>query len=245
LVGRQHGNRSRKNIKLGKALAEHKGRDATVPLILLAVCVLAVLGRLGLVVMGYSTPVTRIVPLVGGLFGLAVLSDVVNALHDFRVVICEQGLVYSKSGRAQPVRWEDITSVWQLYRRGSQAAIRYTLEIKGQKDLLILTSDQFPGMEKLGDILQQQVTQRLLPQYAKTLNQGGRVRFGQLAVDRQGITAGKKTVPWERIQQLSIRRGVVMIKQEGQWIAWPRVMARDVLNLYIFLSLMGQIIKID
>jgi hypothetical protein len=183
--------------------------------------------------------------LVGGVVLLVSGIELSYALGNHLVVLFDDGFIYSNTRKLVAAHWSDIQAVWQLHRKGRGATIRYTVKIRGIEKLLVLTVDHFKEVDDLGQTIQNKVSQVLLPKYIAALREGKRVKFGNFAIDNQGISSGNKLVPWEKIQQVSIRNGVVMIKQEGQWIAWPRVMVADIPNLFVFLTLVDQVVKIN
>ncbi len=230
--------------KLGESIAQCEGKVPIVPLVGLVVFILIIIAGLVLYSLGLLPAIMVIVVIVlGVLFALVAIHELIDALGQRTVAIYEQGIAYNTASNTRVVYWQDITTVWQRFWRSPFGLnISYALEVKGEKKQMRFSNSHFEDMETLGEAIRRHVTRCLLPRYAKTLEEGGRAQFGKLALDRRGIIRGSKTLPWHRIQQVDVQKGMVIIRQEGQWFAWARIPAHQVANLSVFLTLTDHIV---
>jgi len=47
------------------------------------------------------------------------------------------------------------------------------------------------------------------------------------------------------VEAVKIARGIITISREGQWLSWSKVQAGEIPNLYVFLTLVDQIIGVN
>jgi hypothetical protein len=163
--------------------------------------------------------------------------------RDLCVVVMQNGFVLSKGGTDSVFRWEDIVAVWESITDVRQNSIelktnyRYTIRHRdGQK---IVLTDTLENIEKLGRIIQKEVTQRLLAQAHDALNAGKTVDFGKVGVSKSGIIFGKKTTPWKQIKKVDASDGFIAISRHGTPLKWVAKMG-NIPNVYVFLTLVNQ-----
>jgi hypothetical protein len=169
--------------------------------------------------------------------------------RDWRVLTFSDGLMQIKSGAQMIIRWDDITSVWQsitVVKRYGVITVStthlYTVQ-RANGEVLYL-NDQLKNVEALGTTIQNEVTRRLLPRAVDTYNSGGVVTFGKLTVSKEGLSNGKETIPWSQVQKVSIKSGTITVRKEGKLFNWSNVTVAETPNVFVFLSLVDQIVGI-
>ncbi len=157
-----------------------------------------------------------------------------------RQLLYEHGLIDLHRGKAQVLRYDRMTAVWQRvtrhYRNGFHTGTTYYYRIKTDD------AEAISSYQVVGERVQDEVTRRLMPQVAQTYNSGGDVAFGPLTLNKQGLTSKKGTLLWEEIKGVEVRRGYIFIqKKDGGWFNWTNTSVETIPNLFIFLSLIDQI----
>lgn len=162
-----------------------------------------------------------------------------------RVEVFEQGVVYTTAKGVVPLRWTEITSIFQQITKVRVNLIpvrtiyRYTLVTnQGQKH--VFTSG-IKGIPKLGQELQQRVTAVLMPIYTAAYNRGEWLQFGKLSLSKMGLSNGKETIGWNEVTGAALSNGYVTIRRQGKRLAWKTLAAQSVPNLVVLLNIIDQI----
>ena len=163
-------------------------------------------------------------------------------LHfDMRVIICEQGLVRTKKGQTDIVRWEHVDAFWQAvtkrYMNGIYTGTTHNYTFRRSDGVVFKFNDTINKVEALGNAIQREVTHVLLPRYIYAYNMGSTVTFGPLSINQQGISNSKEMLPWSSVKDLQVRRGMVSVKKEGKWFNWSTVGVARIPNFYVFMAL--------
>ncbi|HEX3316006.1 MAG TPA: DUF6585 family protein [Gemmataceae bacterium] len=186
--------------------------------------------------------------IAGGVFALIVLLKPI----DLRILICERALVRVKEGRFVVFLWDDILELYQTITDVYQYGLVHTSREYGfgiyrcdGHELLINEGVNAADVAALSDILQSKIAARWLPRALQQGQAGQPVAFGPLTITSRGIESDDESIPWEQIEAVKISRGVITVKKAGQWLAWSRVAAGDIPNLYVFLSVVDRILGVQ
>jgi hypothetical protein len=146
-------------------------------------------------------PILLIVVLLWGLL------ESTGWVRDLCMVVCTDGLLRLWHDEVESVRWDEIRELWRD-RQGNYAFSR----ADGTRFII---NHVFRHAEELGATLEEEVTRQLLPQVLTIYHSGERVRFGQVQVSRQGISIGGDMLPWDRVGEVQMHGGLLVIKQQG------------------------------
>ena len=232
---------------MGRLIKKYEGRSAVGPLLIFILGMGMVMASVW-AFMGQSLPnYLRAFVVAGVLFALVGIDGVVKALREYSITLYEGGFEYSTITENRLVRWNEVVSVWQkILTRGANGPITqtiYTLLLKDKKKL-VLDNERFKDMLGLGKTIQHEVTRCLMPQYVQTLNSGGTAQFGKLAITNQTISNGKESIPWSQVKEVRVRNGVIAIWKEDKWLIWSSILAADIPNMFVLLSLVDQIVGV-
>jgi hypothetical protein len=98
-------------------------------------------------------------------------------------------------------------------------------------------------VEELAMLIQEAIFPALYDQAARQFNGGQRLIFGPVAISKDWIQIGKKTVPWSEVQQVSIQKGILKVSQkEGESINWASFQALVIPNLNVLLNIINQVV---
>jgi hypothetical protein len=185
--------------------------------------------------------------IVGVIFLLVAGGGIINWLREYKVDIYEQGFIYSTAFETVNVHWEDVIAVWQAkrvrQRNGPTTSATYTVLLKNKKKFII-DSERFKNPEGLGDAIQKEVTRCLMPKYFQLLKSGDTVDFGKLKLSRRGISNLKETIPWSQVRDVRVNLGMINVNKDGKWLVLSSVYAHEIPNLYVFLTLIDQIVDV-
>jgi hypothetical protein len=185
------------------------------------------------------------------LLGSAYLLFLVRRNSDVQVSLHLHGLTIQRGDRTSVLAWDEIDVVWHMQAAnlrfqdhlasmidGSQSV--YTLSGPGGERVVLNSTLQHH--ETLGAAIKLETTSRLLPEAIRTYRVEGRVEFGRLAVDREGLSKGSRLLPWTDVGSVAVQNGFVHMRRRNRRVAWFGVRMGKVPNLYVFLALVRMIL---
>jgi hypothetical protein len=162
------------------------------------------------------------------------------------IQIYSGGLARIQGAKVQEVRWDDIRAVWQSitkhYRNGIYTGTTYLYTVQTADNRQMKFSNEFKGIEQLGQLIQTEATNRLFPRMIAAYNAGQPVPFGDFTISKDGISHKNKNLPWSEIEGAQINNGYVTFKKQGKWFNWANVPVAAIPNLIVFLSLIDHVV---
>lgn len=166
-----------------------------------------------------------------------------------RVVVLDKGVVRIDGAKTDIILWDDITGVYQAitvhYTNGIKTGTTHVYTVWKSDKTRVVFNDTFKNVQALGDTIQREATQRLMPRYANAYNSGGTVTFNQLSLSKAGIGNGKESIPWDQVEGVNFNRGQITVRKLGSRGNWARQSAAATPNLTIFLNLVDQIVGVN
>lgn len=183
--------------------------------------------------------------------GFAILGFIAAAgyiFHAFKksrhqVLLHEYGLVDLQGNQIRLAKYEDL----KLYHQSVQISAYGVVPIAKASDYTI----QFPdgrrslvdwthGKRSIGDIIQDLIYQHQLPLAIATLEQGQDVVFGQVRLNNQSLSIGRKTLLWSEIERVQLSRGLFYVYRPGSWRFAASIEFASVPNALVLLALLQQ-----
>ncbi|MBF6211233.1 hypothetical protein IU433_06745 [Nocardia puris] len=151
-----------------------------------------------------------------------------------RLDLFDNGMTVYRSGeRVAGFRWDTAEVRQQVIPFQNTARVDYAMELTGPGGVKAAFDDtEFAEAREWGRAIQSAVTGTQLPRAVATIDGGGSVLFGDLGLDLHALTYRDQFYPWERIQLIDARGGLVRIKVDGTWISLTPV--ATIPNFYIF-----------
>lgn len=232
-------------LELGDPTAEYKpstGRTAGGGIAFLAGAALCTAVSIGSYNEGDSTPRLLII------MGVLILAFLGGAVWQFwlaisnrnlRIVVFERGLASIRGGRADILRWDDITTVTQQvtdhYRYGVKVNTSHVYRVTLQNGRKVAFNDVIKNVGTLGETIQQKATAHLLPEAIRTLDSGTALTFNRLIISREGIGTVKGIAPWPEVDSVQMKAGLITVTRNGK--SWISQTAAQTPNLFVFLAL--------
>lgn len=183
-------------------------------------------------------------PVAAGFFGGLALIPLAGAVlclrrwrrgRGARLDLFDLGLTVCSTGeRITAFHWESM-QVRQRVSAVDQAVTESecALTLTGPGGTrMVLSPRQFDDPREWSAAIQAAVAAAQLPSVASSVQRGETVHFGGLAVCQRELIFGERFFPWQRIQTLDARGGLVRIKVGGWWM--PLVPVETVPNFYVF-----------
>lgn len=113
----------------------------------------------------------------------------------------------------------------------------YKIQRYDAQSRMLIVHYGYKGNIELGNKIENKIVDRLLPQAKQDIEEGRIVQFGYFKISQHGISAGKRTLPWEQVGEFSVSNGEVTIKQRGEPLRWARRVISDIPNFAVFRKL--------
>ncbi len=191
---------------------------------------------------------------IGALIAFVIAILIIRSIYRRRklgAVVFTNGFAYSDHKGVQTWRWDqvqDVTAnVTRHYTNGIYTGTThiYTL-VKTSGEKLVI-NDNIKDVGEFYNHLQNNTLQYRYQRLADAYNRGETVTFGPVTIGKQGgIKIGKKTFPWDQVEQVTIEKGVLSVKKkDGGWFSGATATAETIPNLHVLLSIINQIVGLD
>jgi len=157
-----------------------------------------------------------------------------------RVAVCPRGLIYIQK-KAEVIPWETISSFWKDIQTDAKGKTTYTYKVQCKNRAPFLFTQEISSVEQLGQLIEREVTQRLLPQVVATYNTGAFTAFNEIAVDTRGIRVMHKDAPlvWDDIEHVGINQTVISIYKKGEYWDWATLPVARIPNVAVLKQLIA------
>lgn len=177
-------------------------------------------------------------------FPLMVAFWAVRALRTFNVrcYVFKNGFIYARGRKYRVVRWDQIVAVFQKHTAGRYSS-SHTYTVRVQEGREIQIGDAVNRVIDLGTMIQREVTKLLLPRAIASYKSGETLSFGKVNVNRQGVNNGKEMIPWDQIDAIEVRSGLIVVQKYGRVMKWSTVREHETSNVYILQNLVDYAVK--
>ena len=140
------------------------------------------------------------------------------------------------------VRWDQIVAVFQRHTAGRYSS-SHTYTVRVQEGREIQIGDAVNRIIDLGTMIQREVTKLLLPTAIASYKSGETLSFGKVNVNIQGINNGKEMIPWNQIDAIEVRSGLIVVQRYGRVVKWSTVQEHETSNVYVLQNLVAYAVK--
>ena len=166
------------------------------------------------------------------------------------VGVYEQGIAVRDRKGIQAWRWDEIVSLTAAVARphafGIVTGTRHVYSLFNRLNQSLVLDDIYVKVEELAEAIQAGIFPILYERAAQQYNAGQRLVFGPVAIGRDGIEIGKKTIPWTGVQQVSVKQGILRVfRTGGGWFNRASVPVSVIPNLKVLLSIIHQVIGLQ
>jgi len=165
--------------------------------------------------------------------------------------VYENGVALNSRKGVQQMTWADVSAVWQSvtkhYTNGVYTGTTHVYTLQSNTGEKLVFDDRLgKEVETLGQALQNGVSSALYPRYMQALDNGQKITFGPLALDRAKFYSGKKELTWAEIPAVKIEKGIISVKKEGKgWFNWTAVSVPQIPNFYVFITILERLGKLE
>ena len=155
-----------------------------------------------------------------------------------RIFVYTEGLVYA-TRTCDVIRWSQMERLWKDIRfdRRKRKICSYVMR-RNDQAFFVFKPDLLNG-EKLGMLLEQEITRRLLPRAIVAFNADDPILFDNIAISARSIRVkqGRKKLEWREFERIDIDEQTLEIYQKGQSAAWASLKVMDIPNVEILRGL--------
>jgi len=157
-----------------------------------------------------------------------------------RVLVFPDGLTYTRHGKTDVIRWDDVATVLQAITMVQHTFTVRKCTVQLQDGSKHIFNNAIRNVEQLINTIQQQVTPRILERVSEAYEAGQTIPFGKLSISQAGISKGNKTLPWDQVKRVTVDKGVITIKKQGSLLlTWASVGVAETPNFFAFASMVG------
>jgi hypothetical protein len=101
-------------------------------------------------------------------------------------------------------------------------------------------AETLPSHPSIGQVVEQNIMQRKLPDALNAIRAGHPVDFGELRLDSLGlvIDQGRKTLAWSDLVSITSEQDTIIIRQKGHRSAWAKLPITETPNAVILFALL-------
>ncbi|WP_330297131.1 DUF6585 family protein [Streptomyces sp. NBC_00503] len=163
-----------------------------------------------------------------------------------RIHLFEHGMVVADhTGPTDAFRWDSLTALQQItrkYANGVYVGTTYLYTLFKQDGSSVKLTNFYADPERWGGAIQHEITRAQLPHVMTLLEQGGTVRFGDIAMTGSGISTAKRgAVQWSEIQKIEIKNGTVFLTKAGKMLSWSNTPVAKIPNFFLFLAVVDHL----
>ncbi len=185
----------------------------------------------------YGLPMVAAVPV--GLATLAFLAWPPLRVRGTSVALHAEGMVLSRGGVRRVVPFEDVNEVWFEFdwldrRSGTPLRAIRLLDFSGQSHRVPLALND---AATLATSVLQGCSTPLLQEARRALALGETLTFGDVRLDRDGITVREARLPWRETRLAVVARARVFFYRRFPILAWRTVRLGRIPNPTVFIGL--------
>lgn len=165
------------------------------------------------------------------------------------VVAGSEGIVLLENDMVSLCRWEDVETVHEIFVAGEaqtalQASVRgegHVVRVRCRDGTELVFRNYLDDLPWLRKRIEHETLPYLFPPAIASLKNGGKLSFGPLTLDAEGLNAGpEKRLTWEEVSEVKIAKGILTVMRKGKHWTWFKTPRGQVPNAHILLALVQQ-----
>jgi uncharacterized protein DUF6585 len=165
------------------------------------------------------------------------------------VAVYSNGFAYNDNKGLQTWHWEEVdqflAAITRHYTNGIYTGTTYTYTLRKADGGKVVFDNRIKKVQDLGPMIERATTPNLHKRAVDAYNVGQTVLFGPVALNKGGITFGKKSYPWSEVAQVSINKGILQVsKKGGGMFSGASAAASTIPNLAVLLSIVDQVVGV-
>jgi hypothetical protein len=157
---------------------------------------------------------------------------------DVRIFVYTEGMIYA-TRKFEVIRWSQMERFWKdiYFDRQQRKVCSYVIR-RNDQAFFELKPNLLNG-EKLGALLEGEITRRLLPRAIAAFDAGDTIVFDTIAISIRSlhVKLGSKKIVWNEFERIQIDEQTLEIYKKGQSAAWASLKVAALPNVEILRGL--------
>jgi hypothetical protein len=161
-----------------------------------------------------------------------------------RLIAFADALAFEKGNKTEVFRWDEIISVARVKNVGAIESVlkgAYQLILQGPDERRLELNESLSPFKELRCLVEEKTLAHLLPAALEAYEDGQTISFGQLSVSWQGLHYQSDTLPWDKVAEIQIGKGMVTVHAVDVKKPAFEVAISNVPNCHVLLALAHQI----
>jgi hypothetical protein len=178
-----------------------------------------------------------------------VIVGIVTLLFSFMkpkivILVYSEGLIQSKKGEIEVVRWDQIKAIWKQIMTYSELMNIHEYKVCRNDGAMFAFGSSIPDVKTLGSQIERAVMQVLLPQFLARYHDGQVLSFESISVSMQGIrmVQEQKFLFWHECEGSFTNDDMLYIYKSNQANAWASLFVSVLPNAHILKELINHIL---
>jgi hypothetical protein len=179
-----------------------------------------------------------LIPVVGVTWLLLGFWILFSSASRANIFVCPAGLIYVRR-KAEVIRWDQIERIWKDIRMSKQTVVERLYTLRRSDDTLFLFTSELQDVEKLGQLVEEEVTRRLLPRAIAVYRAGAPVVFDEVVVSVRGIgiKEGRRLLYWDDLAKIDVDETTCTFYKVGEQGKWATIMVASIPNVKVLVGL--------
>lgn len=144
------------------------------------------------------------------------------------------------------MRWDQIMALWKDITTDSKGRVSHSYTLHLTDGVTWTFTGDLVNVEELGAILEDEVTNHLLPHVLVAYRTGIPIHFAAITLSVHGISVqgeGQRFLPWSHVQHLHLDEASLSIYKIGGFWDWATIPISEIPNVGVLKRLADEVVK--
>ncbi len=154
------------------------------------------------------------------------------------VFVYQEGLIYA-TRETEAMRWSQMERLWKDVRFDRKGRKISLYVVRRNDRAFFAFKHDLLDVEKLGMLLEEEITRRLLPRAIAAYNAGDAVLFDDIAISKRWLRVrqGSKKLAWREFARLHVDERTIELYKKGMTGAWTTLKVSAIPNVGVLSGL--------
>ncbi len=189
--------------------------------------------------------------IISGILGLVGVLFAINAWQNWNkiAVLYQNGLAYHDNKGLQLWNWQEVSllfvSITRHYTNGIYTGTTYQYTLQKSDGNKLILGNKLQSIEVLGGAISKAVAPFQYQALINAFQSSQGITLGPIQINKESLVIGKKTFPWNEIEQVVIQNGYLSVqKRGGGWLSGASAPAAAIPNFDALMAVLEQITKV-
>ena len=161
------------------------------------------------------------------------------------LVVCSEGLICIRR-EMHIIRWDQIMAWWKDITTDSKGRVSHSYTLQLTDGTTWTFNSDLVNVEELGAIIEDEVTNHLLPYLLSAYRSGIPIHFGAITLSMHGISmqgGRQRVLPWSYVQRLHLDDASLSVYKVGGLWDWATIPISEIPNVGVLKRLADEVVK--